>query len=106
MLPLFIYCWFRTSNKESAKSKCEQKIGTTVSRWELLRGKAFFNRTVTVELVEELKQTWDILGRFLHLFLCFVDKVAEDNFKIRYVLDVFPALLHLNQVNSLVICVA
>ena len=21
VLPLFIYCWFRTSNKESAKSK-------------------------------------------------------------------------------------
>merc|ERR1712159_271603 len=42
--------------------KCEQE--TTLSRWDLLRGREFYNRTVTGDLVEELRQTWDILGDF------------------------------------------
>ncbi|XP_063687907.1 C-reactive protein 3.3-like [Bolinopsis microptera] len=44
--------------------ECEQGNGTTFSRWDLLRGEKFFNKTVSVELVEELKQTWDVLGDF------------------------------------------
>ena len=47
--------------------ECEQVNGTTVSRWDLLRGEKFFNKTVSVELVEQLKQTWDILGKLLHV---------------------------------------
>ena len=43
--------------------ECEQGNGTTFSRWDLLRGENFFNKTVSVKLVEELKQTWEILGK-------------------------------------------
>ena len=46
----------------SEDCECEQGNGTTFSRWDLLRGENFFNKTVSVELVEELKQTWEILG--------------------------------------------
>ena len=44
--------------------ECEQRNGTVFSRWDLLRGDKFFNKTVSVELVEELKQAWDILSKF------------------------------------------
>ena len=44
--------------------ECEQGDGTVFSRWDLLRGDKFFNKTVSVELVEELKQAWDILSKF------------------------------------------
>ena len=47
--------------------ECEQENGTTFSRWDLLRGENFFNKTVSVELVEELKQTWEILGNYLNV---------------------------------------
>ncbi|XP_063687168.1 serum amyloid P-component-like [Bolinopsis microptera] len=44
--------------------ECEQGNGTTFSRWDLLRGEKFFNKTVSVELVKEMKQAWDVLGDF------------------------------------------
>ncbi|XP_063680300.1 C-reactive protein 1.4-like [Bolinopsis microptera] len=50
--------------KSTEECECEQGDGTVFSRWDLLRGDKFFNKTVSVELVEELKQTWDILSDF------------------------------------------
>ena len=49
-------------NNSTEECKCEQGNGTTFSRWDLLRGEKFFNKTVSVELVTELKQAWEILG--------------------------------------------
>ncbi|XP_063688085.1 C-reactive protein 3.3-like [Bolinopsis microptera] len=48
----------------SEDCECEQGNETTFNRWDLLRGEKFFNKTVSVDLVEELKQTWEILGDF------------------------------------------
>ena len=49
-------------NNSTEECECEQGNGTTFSRWDLLRGEKFFNKTVSVELVTELKQAWEILG--------------------------------------------
>ena len=51
-----------TSSTEECE--CEQGNGTVFSRWDLLRGDKFFNKTVSVDLVEELKQAWEILSKF------------------------------------------
>ena len=58
----------KTNNTED----CECDLGTTFTRWDLLRGDKFFNKTVSVELVEELKQTWEILGKLLNLSVVYV----------------------------------
>ena len=61
----------KQEDKEEASisEDCECEDGTTLSRWDLLRGDKFFNKTVTVELVEELKETWDILGKLENLYI-------------------------------------
>ena len=61
----------KQEDKEEASisEDCECEDGTTLSRWDLLRGDKFFNKTVTVELVEELKETWDILGKLVNLYI-------------------------------------
>jgi hypothetical protein len=44
------------------------------SRWDLLRGERFFNKTVSVEMVEELTKSWNILGKpllpIIHFLNC------------------------------------
>ena len=60
----------KEEEKSNISEDCKCEKGTTLSRWDLLRGDKFFNRSVTVELVEELKETWDILGEFL--IMCYI----------------------------------
>ena len=66
---------------------CETGNGTSFSRWDLLRGEKFFNKTVTVELVEEIKKGWNILGKLpysniLIYFHSIVYKVLKGSHKI------------------------
>ena len=49
--------------KSTEECDCNQESQTTSSRWDLLRGQKFLNKTVSMEMVEELKRSWDILGK-------------------------------------------
>ena len=40
------------------EKECEESF----CKWDLLRGEKFFNKTVTTELLEEIRQSWDMLG--------------------------------------------
>jgi hypothetical protein len=58
-------CYFEEKNKDEEETKdcgCEDDVDRTYSRWDLLRDEEFFNKTVSVEMVEQLKQSWEILG--------------------------------------------
>ena len=61
-------------NNSTEECDCDPRNGTSFSRWDLLRGEKFYNKTVTKGLVEELKKGWSILGKpsysnLLNLFL-------------------------------------
>ena len=47
------------------EKECEESF----CKWDLLRGEKFFNKTVTTELLEEIRQSWDMLGRWNIHFL-------------------------------------
>ena len=52
-------------NNSTEDCNCEPGNGTSFSRWDLLREEKFYNKTVTLELVEEIKEGWNILGNYL-----------------------------------------
>lgn len=48
-------------SNSTEECECEEE---TFSRWDLLKNDKYFNRTVTAEMVEQLKESWDVLGDF------------------------------------------
>ena len=58
-------CYPEVEEEESTSTEecdCGERNQTSLSQWDLLKDEKFYNRTVTTEMVEEIKQTWDILG--------------------------------------------
>ena len=56
-------CYPEVDEEESNSTEeceCEQE---SFSRWDLLKSKNYFHRTVTTEMVEELKGSWEVLGK-------------------------------------------
>ena len=47
----------------------EKECDKSFCKWDLLREGKFFNKTVTTELLEEIRQSWDMLGRWNIRFL-------------------------------------
>ena len=56
-------CYPEVDEEESNSTEeceCEEK---SFSRWDLLKSDKYFNRTVSAEMVEQLKETWEVLGK-------------------------------------------
>ena len=49
-----------TECEECEECECEEK--KEITRWDILYSEEFFNRTLTVELLEKIRSYWDILG--------------------------------------------
>ena len=57
-------CYPEVDEEESNSTEeceCEQE---SFSRWDLLKSETYFNKTVSAEMVEQLKESWDVLGKF------------------------------------------
>ena len=51
----------------------EKECDESFCKWDLLRGEKFFNKTVTAELLEEIRQSWDMLGMWnIHFLFYFI----------------------------------
>ena len=56
-------CYPEVDEEESNSTEeceCEQE---SFSRWDLLKSDTYFNKTVTAEMVEQLKESWEVLGK-------------------------------------------
>ena len=56
-------CYPELEEEESNSTEeceCEEE---SFSRWDLLKSEKYFNRTVTAEMVEQLKESWEVLGK-------------------------------------------
>ena len=47
-------------SNSTEECECEQE---SFSRWDLLKSDIYFNKTVTTEMVEQLKESWEVLGK-------------------------------------------
>ena len=58
-------CYPEVEKEESNSTEecdCGERNQTSLSQWDLLKDEKFYNRTVTMEMVEQIKQSWDVLG--------------------------------------------
>ena len=56
-------CYPEVKKEESNSAEeceCEKE---SYSRWDLLRSEQFFNKTVTADMVEDLKESWNVIGK-------------------------------------------
>ena len=49
-----------TECEECEECECEEK--KEITRWDILYSEEFFNRTLTVDLLDKIRSYWDILG--------------------------------------------
>ena len=47
-------------SNSTEECECEQE---SFSRWDLLKSEKYFNKTVNAEMVEQLKESWEVLGK-------------------------------------------
>ena len=58
----------KEESDSAEECECEKE---SFSRWDLLRSEQFFNKTVTADMVEELKESWNVIGKPISLFMDF-----------------------------------
>ena len=63
-------CYPEVDEEESNSTEeceCEQE---SFSRWDLLKSEKYFNKTVTAEMVDQLKESWEVLGKLKYFLGC------------------------------------
>ena len=56
-------CYPEVEEESNSTEECECEE-ESFSRWDLLKSDTYFNKTVTAEMVEQLKESWEVLGKF------------------------------------------
>ena len=50
-------------SNSTEECECEQESSQSFSRWDLLKSEKYFNKTVSAEMVEQLKESYEVLGK-------------------------------------------